>query len=171
MRISCLTVALLCVSKLCREINTLRESALESAEAIHVEKGAKKILGAAWKFATSKIVAIVLSCLALVAASLEVVEDLSPGGHHGAVLLALNELMELLASSHIASGFVLSVLESKLLKVLLAGGASFFALIEIFSSGQIHWRGHHGVAVLALLKFVRCFSLAMVAWTTKGKSE
>lgn len=165
-------MALLCVSKLAREINNLREQAIDTAKELPGRSWkltAKEYAQGVFRMLTSTPFAVLLSCLALFAAGLEVIDDLSPGGHHGAVLLALNELMELLETSGGAKGVVLRVLENTVLRLVIVAGATVAALAEVFGSGQLKLGGHHGVAVLAACKTLRCVGLVRSAWSAKRK--
>lgn len=94
-------------------------------------------------------------------------------GHHGAMFLAMNELFELFVQSKllkttIPGGTVLQTLfENTIVKLTLCSAALLAALCEIVRSGQFHFKGHHGVAILALLKVIRCSSLVRDAWQQK----
>uniref|UniRef100_A0A7S4HCM3 Uncharacterized protein n=1 Tax=Prymnesium polylepis TaxID=72548 RepID=A0A7S4HCM3_9EUKA len=166
-------VGLLVVSKLAREGNLIRESAVETVESAEAASIVKRFAGMLWKLLTAKLFAATLCALALFAAGLEVLEDLSPGGHHGAVLLALNELIELLVSSGLLIGKIGSVvkmvLDNTLLKLAIVGGATAVALVEVFSSGQLRLGGHHSVAILAVLKTLRC--VGMLRDAAQGEKE
>ena len=158
-------------SKVARELNTLRESAVESVEDISAQSTVRQFAAFVWQILTCKPFAAALSMLALVAAMLEVISDLSPGGHHGAVLLAVNELSELLVASGLAKGLLLRVLENVLVKLVLVAGAVIFAFAEVLGSGQLKLGGHHGVLVLATAKTLRCIGLLRNAWREHGKEE
>ena len=160
-------MALLVLSKFAREMNCLRESAEDIVEDVHLDvKGAvKRAASVIWSALASRVTAAVLSICALYAAALEVIEDLSPGGHHGAVLLAFNELLELLEQSGLVKGFAMRVLENHVLRLIVVGGALTLALAEVVGGWKLG--GHHGVAVLAAVKTVRCIGLVRNAWREK----
>lgn len=90
------------------------------------------------------------------AASVEVVEDVAPGGHHGAVLLALNELLEIgesISANVLKRSWLQEVFENRILRIAILLGAACLAALETFSSVAGKRIGaHYGVAVLSLLK-------------------
>ena len=94
-------------------------------------------------------------------------------GHHGAMFLAMNELFELFVQSKllkttIPGGTVLqTIFKNTIVKLMLCSAALLAALCEIVRSGQVHFKGHHGVAILALMKVTRCSSLVRDAWQQK----
>jgi putative NADH-flavin reductase len=117
---------------------------------------------------STKITATALALAALWAAFVEVFQDTSPGGHHGAVLLATNELLELLEASRLLRGRLLKVLKNQVLRLLLVGGAAALALVEALapmSKGKLG--AHHGVVLLALSKTLRCVGLLRDQMITK----
>lgn len=83
-------VMLLCASKLCRELNIVREAVVEQIEDLEREgevalKGlALKVVHAILHVLSSTKVVVLMALAALAAAFLEAIEDVSPGGHHGA---------------------------------------------------------------------------------------
>lgn len=162
---------LLVGSKLCREVNTLRESAVETVEASEGCVSAfERFASAVWRLLTSRIAASVLAIGALTAAALEVIEDVSPGGHHGAVLLAFNELFELIEGTRLPLGQLRAVLENHLLRVSFNVGAFVFAGIETVSALRadgFKLGGHHGVALLALSKLFKTLGPAFAQVTAK----
>jgi hypothetical protein len=95
--------------------------------------------------------AISLAVAALAAALVEVFEDISPGGHHGAVLLAINELLEILETARLVKGqLLLNIMKNQLLRLAILGGATAFAFVEALSSvGSKRIGAHHGVLLLA----------------------
>ena len=100
-----------------------------------------------------------LSLGALLAATKEVVEDVAPGGHRGAVLLALQELCETLEAAGVRLfGLVPLLMEAPPLRLLLAGGAALFAALELgrdLAADGFRLGGHHGVALLALCRLLK----------------
>jgi hypothetical protein len=82
-----------------------------------------------------------------------------PGGNHGAVLFAINELLELLfISSVVRPGRTRGVLENQVLRLSLLSGASAVVLIETFSSfGGMG--AYYGVLLLAVSKLLRATGL------------
>lgn len=161
-------MVLLVASKIVREVNLIRESVDEAVEEVDGVSVITRFAAAFWAIMTSHLFAMVLSSAALYAAATEVIEDMSPGGHHGAALLAINELTELLVHSGIVRGrLFLRILENRLFKAILLSAAAIAAFCEVFSSGQLHLRGHHGVAILACLKLVRCLGMSRDAWAKK----
>lgn len=167
-------VLFLIASKIVREVNVLRE---ELEETIDDVPGAKSrfqhVNAAVWTVLTSPTLATVFALAALYAATVEVIQDVVPGGHHGAMFLAMNELFELFVQSKllkttIPGGTVLqTIFENTIVKLTLCSAALLAALCEIVRSGQFHFKGHHGVAILALMKVIRCSSLVRDAWQQK----
>jgi len=152
----------LCGSKICGELNAIREATEEGGEEIAEKKTTinriQRILlyplFLLYRIASMKSFATVLSMGALYAASMEVIEDSLPGGHHGAIFLALNELIELAISSSIIRGERLKrILEKKPFRMVLLSGAAVFALLETFRE-KSKIAAHHGVALLAISKLL-----------------
>lgn len=159
---------LLVASKIVREANEIRASVDEVVEEVNGVSVVTRFAATFWTMITSHLFAMVLSSAALYAAAVEVMEDMSPGGHHGAAFLAINELAELLVNSGIVRGrLFLRILENRFLKLILLSSAAISAFFEVFSSGQFHFKGHHGVAILASLKVVRCLGMSREAWVKK----
>lgn len=153
---------LLCASKMCRELNVMREATVEQVEELEEETNFSLMrpLAKLFYLLTSKWVAVSLSLAALAAAFAEVWEDFSPGGHHGAVLLAINELLELLEQSRVARGRVLRGLKNSLFRIALLGGATILALVEtVGDMGCKKLGSHHGVLILAFAKALRSVGL------------
>ena len=118
----------------------------------------RKIFSIILRFLGSQIFTVGLSLAALSAATLEVMEDARPGGHHGAVFLAVNELLELLAASGLARGRFLKAIENHAFRLVLVASATILAAIE--AAGSVGKFGaHHGVLVLGLSKTLRCIGL------------
>jgi hypothetical protein len=150
-------------SRLCRELYVLRESIAEEMEDNLERRGLSKRL---WqvplhtvlRVLTSTVFTATLAIAGLWAALLEVMEDSRPGGHHGAVFLAVNELLELLQASRVARGRFLRVIENQVLRLFLVSGASLFATMETVRSFD-KVGAHHGVLVLAVSKTLRTIGL------------
>jgi len=111
---------------------------------------------------------------ALAAATVEVFEDAIPGGEHGAILLATNELLELLEAAKVlpTAGVVATVLKNCVFRLFLNAGALAFALYETFES-ITHRKlgGHHGVALLAFMKTLRTIGLVRTQFKEKHKKK
>jgi hypothetical protein len=139
----------------------MTQEAEELEDAISTRKALVKPLSALVGLLTSKFIAIALAVAALAAALVEVFEDVSPGGHHGAVLLAINELLEILETARLVKGqFLLHIMRNHLLRLAIVGGATAFALVEALSSvGSKKIGAHHGVLLLASSKTLRCLGL------------
>jgi hypothetical protein len=152
-------------SKVCREVNVLREALAQEAEeleeAASTRNALAKPLSALVGLLANKFVAIFLAVAALAAALVEIFQDLSPGGHHGAVLLASNELLEILETGRLVKGRLLQkVIGNQLLRLAIVGGATALALVEALSSvGSRKIGAHHGVLLLASSKTLRCLGL------------
>lgn len=154
---------LLCGSKLCRELNVLREAFAGEAEDLEQTRLGmtvlRKPLNAMLRVLTSTTVTCALAFSGLWAAMLEVLEDSRPGGHHGAVFFAMNELCELLEESGIAKGRLLKVCENFKFRLFLLLNAALFALVETVRdfrmAGTTKLGAHHGVLWLALAKTFR----------------
>jgi hypothetical protein len=84
---------------------------------------------------------VILALGGLAAAIMEVVEDVRPGGHHGAAFLAVNELLDLLTESRIVRGRLLRVIEKQGLRLLLVSGATLLADIEMVRTMGGEWSG------------------------------
>lgn len=154
---------LLCGSRLCRELNVLREAVAGEVEDLERTKLGTMLRGpfhAMLRLLSSTAFVVGLALAGLVAAFLEVLEDASPGGHHGAVFLAVNELFELLEASRVAKGRFLHVIENRVLRLALVSSAALFALTETLQSiGTKKLGAHHGVLLLAVSKMLRCIGL------------
>ena len=158
---------LLCGSRACMELNVLREAMVEEVEDLHKLKQRKEqsrsihFLRFFLRLLTTPLVSVSLSLAAIYASTLEVMEDIIPGGHHGAVLLAFNELLDLVrASKLMCAGRAWEFLDNRFFRLFLAGGALLFALIEtVGTAGCKKLGGHHGVAILAFAKTLRCVGL------------
>lgn len=153
---------LLCSSRLCRELNVMREAVVEEAEDLKTRVGSRlrrpvrklvQLLG-------SNVFVVALAVGGLAAAIMEVVEDVRPGGHHGALFLAVNELLELLTASRIARGRLLHMIEKSVLRLLLLSSAVLLAGIETYRTiGGNQLGAHHGVLWLGACKTARCVGL------------
>jgi len=173
-------MVLLTTSRLCRETNVLREAALSQAEKI--EESSLKMAGRiqaavkkSWKFLLRKLsstaATMALSLGALAAALNEVFEDVTPGGHHGALLLAVNELLEILESSNIVKGRVLTWMKKRVLRLSLLLGAFVCALLETVTTiSEFKLYAHYGVLVLAFSRSLRVIGL-MMEETEEAKEE
>ena len=158
---------LLCGSMVCRELNVMREAFAGEAEDLEETRlGTRRLrrpLNALLRVLTSKILAMTLALGGLMAAFLEVFRDFRPGGHHGAVFLATNELCELLEESGVAKGRVLKAVENRKFRLFLLLNATIFASIEtvrdFLSVSAIKLGAHHGVLWLALSQMLRCIGM------------
>ena len=170
---------LLAGSKICREINLMREATSEGLEELGELKVQTSFLSSAvlkpftlfLRLLTNRIVASSLAVAALGAAFVEVMEDAKPGGHHGAVLLAINELLELLEEAKIVTGRALLVLRNRVFRLALVGGATVVALMETIASiktGQVG--AHHGVLLLGCSKTLRCIGLIRGEYKRRTKT-
>lgn len=156
---------LLCGSKICRELNVMREGFAGEAEDLEETKvGAnaklRKPLDMLLRVLSSPVLSCALALGGLFAALVEVVNDYRPGGHHGAVFFAINELCELLEQSRIAKGRLLRICENVKFRLFLLLNATLFALAETIRDAQMvgttKLGAHHGVLWLALAKTFRC---------------
>ena len=154
---------LLCGSRLCRELNVMREAFAGEAEDVEQTKlGStllRKPLNAVLKVLTSTALTCALALGGLMAALLEVFRDTRPGGHHGAVFFAMNELCELLAESGVAKGRLLKACENVKFRLFLLLNATLYALVETIGDvkllGTPNLGAHHGVLWLAIAKTFR----------------
>lgn len=157
---------LLVGSRLAREFNVLRSVVVEEVEELsHLQKNKW------WRWPlepfffighvlSTKVIATLLACAALGAAAIEVIEDTRPGGHHGAVLLAINELWELIELAHIVPKRWRFLLHQHLLRLALVSGALVVAVIETVEETKLGAvGGHHGVAMYAFAKILRVVAL------------
>lgn len=151
---------LLCGSKLCRELNVMREAFAGEAEDLEETKLGttffRKPLNFLLNILTSTTVTVALAFGGLMAAMLEVVKDSRPGGHHGAVFYAINELCELLEYSGVAKGRLLRVCENVKFRLFLLLNATLYSLIETIRDAKMAKIGaHHGVLWLAISKLFK----------------
>lgn len=132
----------------------------------------KSFVAAVARFAVSPTLTIAACVAAGVACMIEVVDDLKPGGHHGAAFLALSEIVyQLRRLFHLrekrrkAKGIVSTEANKGVLMrmwqwfckkvpfgIIIALGAVGFAGYELME--DIRPGGHHGVAVLAAAELV-----------------
>jgi hypothetical protein len=164
---------LLSGSRLCRELNVLREAVEgESEDLKGVAKWVRlprKPFSLMFRLLASPLLSISLALAGLAAAMVEVFEDVRPGGHHGAALFAINELLELLVISRVVRpGRIRDVVENRVLRLSLLSGAAAMALIETVGSfGKTG--AHHGVLLLAVSKLLR--TVGLLRDRTKEKEE
>ena len=123
------------------------------------------------KFVVSRKVSIVACVMASIASVIEIVDDIKPGGHHGAVFLALSELnYQINRFSHVTDHAkkkgndndndnkeVANKKKIRRVTSVLVGPACFvaaacFAAFEIYE--DMRPGAHHAVAVLALAELV-----------------
>jgi len=155
---------LLTASKLCRELNVLREAAADEFEN-NLERSKRRSTKSLLQRPFSVLVAIFTNHLlvwtlavgALAAAWVEVVQDSKPGGHHGAVLLALNELLELRQEAR--RPIVFKFLHRTAFRLFLVSGAAAVALVETLLAAENKVGAHHGVLILGICKSMRCIGL------------
>lgn len=154
---------LLTGSRLCREMNVLRESLADESEKLEQTSGIKKIIKKPLKMflhvITNHTFVRLLSIGALLAAWVEVVEDARPGGHHGSVMLALNELIELREEA--GSKAIVPFFRRPAFRLALVSGAVIMALWETIMAGvaKKSLGAHHGVLFLGIAKTLRCVGL------------
>lgn len=117
------------------------------------------------KFVTSPGVAITAAALAVVACIAEIVDDMKPGAHHGAALLALSEMYyqfrrlkaRVKKDQNRTSRWRTSTRMGKLSCKIPVGpaiaiAAAIYAGIELWEDCQPG--AHHGVAILAMAELV-----------------
>jgi hypothetical protein len=115
------------------------------------------------KFIVSRRVSIIACIMASIASLVEVYDDLKPGGHHGAVFLALSELNYQLNRCHdirtpitIKNGKTNQ--PSSLLTWKRFVGPTLFVAAAVFAAYELYEDlkpgAHHAVAVLALAELV-----------------
>ncbi|KAH8094022.1 hypothetical protein JL720_4007 [Aureococcus anophagefferens] len=123
--------------------------ATEVVEGLDVGRGRRRrVLEAI----TSKACTRIVMAVALLAAGKEVLEDLAPGGHHGMVLLAVNEFAETLEGA--LKGRLGRLFDNVVVKLAVPLAAVACAAVEVVADvGKIG--AHHGVFILALSKFVK----------------
>lgn len=154
---------LLCGSKLCRELNIMREAFAGEAEDLEGTKLATTVfrrpLNLLLKILTSTTVTVTLAFGGLMAALLEVIKDSRPGGHHGAVFYAINELCELLEASGVAKGRLRQVCKNVKFRLFLLLNATLYSMIEtvldVKAVGRTKLGAHHGVLWLAIAKLFK----------------
>ena len=116
------------------------------------------------EFITSPGVAISAAILAVVACVVEIIDDMKPGAHHGAALLALSELYyqarrlkarvkkDRNRTSAWRASWMGQIWEKLPVGPLIAIAAAVYAGIEIVE--DLKPGAHHGVAILALAELV-----------------
>lgn len=155
---------LLCGSHLCKELNGLRGALAGEAEDVEETKvGTTKLrkpLDALINVLTSTALIGVLAFGGLLAALMEVIRDSRPGGHHGAVFLAINDLCSYLEESGVAKGRLLQVCENYTFRLFLLLNATIYSAMETIRDfkmiGTPKLGAHHGVLWLALSKTFKC---------------
>jgi len=179
---------LLCASKLCRELNVVREAVAGELEDVAVIASSSKQsprtklllhpIHQLLRLLTHQYFTISLALAGLTAAMMEVLKDITPGGHHGAVLLATNELFELLEASRIArrGSLLLKVVGNQILRLVVVAGATALALLETVveysaEKGGSSLGAHHGVLIFGLSKTLRCIGLLRSRFNNKPKEE
>jgi hypothetical protein len=165
---------LLAGSRLCRDLNVIRESVADEGEdmAMFEEKyqGSpltqpsslphwKKPVSHFLRTITNSHLVQILSLCSLLAAWVEVIEDFRPGGHHGSVLLALHELVEVRHQA--GNRAYLPLLRRPSFRLFLVSGAVVAAVWEIVMEGvkKQCLGAHHGVLFLGIAKVLRCVGL------------
>ena len=132
----------------------------------HCDEKPKKrsIQSTIMEFITSPGVAISAATLAVVACVVEIIDDMKPGAHHGAALLALSELYyqsrrlkarvkkDRNRTSAWRASWMGQVWEMLPIGPLIAIAAAVYAGIEIVE--DLKPGAHHGVAILALAELV-----------------
>ena len=149
------------------------EAAENLTEGKETERGndssSKNGLMSSWRrsfmrFAVGRKACIAACIMASIASITEVINDLKPGAHHGAVFLALSELnYQVSRGAHIVGAGGKPKVESKkrflsfsslraLLGPFMFIAAAAFAAFEIYEDTKPG--AHHAVAVLALAEFI-----------------
>ncbi|KAG7366129.1 hypothetical protein IV203_028799 [Nitzschia inconspicua] len=131
---------------------------------------------------TSTSVAITAATLAVVACVVEIVDDMQPGAHHGAALLALSELCYQIrrvkarvksvrnrTSNWRTSTRMGRILSKAPMGPCIAVAAAMYAAIEICA--DLRPGAHHGVAILALAELVENVNRSKILNQFSGKSE
>jgi len=136
----------------------------ELVEDHHDETKKRSIQSTITEFITSPGVAISAAILAVVACVVEIIDDMKPGAHHGAALLALSELYyqarrlkarvkkDRNRTSAWRASWMGQLWEKLPVGPLIAIAAAVYAGIEIVEDLQPG--SHHGVAILALAELV-----------------
>ena len=114
------------------------ESAATATELEELESAAKgvlrKVMRLITKALTSQLFLRTLSVVALAASAKKVLEDAEPGGHHAAVLVALNDVFGDLKGAGIELfGLTALVLETSWLQIAVHGGAARLAGLEVWA--------------------------------------
>ncbi|KAG7352030.1 hypothetical protein IV203_008078 [Nitzschia inconspicua] len=131
---------------------------------------------------TSTGVAITAATLSVVACVVEIVDDMQPGAHHGAALLALSELYHQIrrvkarvkrvrnrTSNWRTSTRMGRILSKAPMGPCIAVAAAMYAAIEICE--DLRPGAHHGVAILALAELVENVNRSKVLNQFSAKSE
>ena len=87
-------------------------------------------------------------------------EDFRPGGHHGSVLLALNELIELREEA--GTPALIPFFRRASVRLAIVSGAVVLALWETIMAevSKQSLGAHHSVLFLGIARVLRCIGLA-----------
>jgi hypothetical protein len=160
------SIVILAFIRLCRSIAILQTQADEFQEQIleldeesgFLRKWAKSFLIAIGRLLVSPLVAITACTMAAAASAVEIWDDMRPGAHHGAALLALSELYYQVrrfirysekGKPKITRGNGAARLP---FGVLIALAAAAYAAMEMYEDMQPG--AHHGLAILALAELI-----------------
>lgn len=165
-------ILLITGSRLCRDLNVIRESVADEGKKLFkiTERSKSKQrhspLLLKWsmsslRFLTNPTFIQLLSLCALIAAWIEVIEDFRPGGHHGSVLLAVHELVEVQEDA--GRPVLIPFVRRPSVQLSLVTGAVVVALwetlFEIVLEKNASVGAHHGVFFLGIGKFLRFVGL------------
>jgi hypothetical protein len=162
-------IAILAFIRLCRSIAILQTQAEEFEERVDEireevdceARGRVTFFSILGKAIISPVFTISACVLATAASLVEIFDDMKPGAHHGAALLALSELYYQLSRLKRFQGRRIAfekkspirrVLSKMPVRMIIALAAAGYAGIEIYEDMQPG--AHHGVALLALAELV-----------------
>lgn len=155
----------LTLSKISKEVAEIRRKTVEETEELMEDKKGFFFFQRILHGLSSSFVITSLALLGLFAAAMEVRENLEIGSHHGAIFLALHDIVELVNESHITTAFigntgavVKEFFHNPVLKLTLAVGAMVTSVLGsftgVFSSNKTTRKVgiHVGVLLVSTMK-------------------
>ena len=151
-------LCLLVATKACRVLHAIRSNAPTqevSSNLSCIPRG----LVTAWNAISNATPALSLALGALLASSIDAMDKYVLGSEHGAVLLSLNELLELIHEADLFQGRsrMHLFISSKNLRLFLVLAATIIAAWETLRKESFHFGTHNSVFLLAIVKVLRRF--------------
>lgn len=169
-------IVLLTMSKLFKEVAEVRRKTEGLVEDDFSGVVWKKVAAPVLSLVSNAYVVSILAAMGLVAAWIEVTSTTMIGGHHGAMFLAIHDLIELLEESSILSKLewipLVPKMSNPLFMLTLVSAGLATAVVETiasFGSKKKLIGAHHGVLILSLMKVIS--AIALVREGLKEKEE